>query len=158
MTIEVKSKEQLDSEMPKFALLKHDDYELVIKDFKLETRAAYQNPSKMEEQIDFTLEVVGYKDGEPAVDEDNKPADNRKVFFTLRTGHLGIMADGTPSKGRCFLAYAMGLEDALGSFTLSGPEELIGKTVYAEIIQYKNQKGAMRNKIVRFVVPPRKKK
>lgn len=160
--LKFKSKQQLDEET-QFTLLPQDDYELIITDLKLETRNKYQaKPNKegkipQEKVVNFTLEVVGLKDGSLAQDKEGKEAKGRKAFFTFRPEAMGYSEGGTiPSKSRSFLAFATG-QEIDGELELESYDELIGKTIYAEIIEYTNQKGQRRNKISRILPPPRKK-
>jgi len=159
--IKIPSKKQLDEERPKFSLLPHDDYELVIVDLKRGERSKYlAKPDKdgnvpKEKIIDFTFEIASFKDGTPAKDVEGNDATGRKVFFTGRPESMGFMSDGTPSKTRSLVAYALG-QDVEGEIEFEEWEQLLGKTVYAEIVQYTTQRGEKKNKIARFIPPPRK--
>jgi len=155
MPISFKSKQTLDKERA-FTLLPADDYELVITDTKKDIRAKYMKPDEEEEVVNFTMEIVGLRDGIPAKDIEGKDATSRKIFFTGRTGSLGFQQDGTPAKMRCLVAYALGLE-VNEDFDLEDWEDLAGKTIFAEIVQYKNSKGNESNKISRFLLPPKKR-
>lgn len=155
MSISFKSKQTLDKERA-FTLLPADDYELVITDIKLNERPKYMKPDEIEEVVDFTMEIVGLRDGVPAKDIEGKDATGRKVFFTGRTGSLGFQRDGTPAKMRCLVAYALGL-GVNDDFDLDEWEQLAAKTIYAEIVQYTNTKGNQSNKISRFLLPPKKR-
>jgi hypothetical protein len=156
-----KSKTQYDEEQ-KFSLLSQDDYELIVMEMEHAIKEKYMaKPDKegkipSEEIANVILEVVACKDGSSPQDEEGENAAGRKVFFTLRKDSMGFMRDGTPSKTRCFIAFATG-QDVLEEIELNAWEDLIGKTIYAEIIQYQNQKGQTRNKISRILPPPKKK-
>jgi hypothetical protein len=150
-----KSKKQMDEERPEFALLVHDDYELIITEVKPEKQKRYQ-PKKGqtddEEVINVVLEVQMFKDGQMAVDVNGEDAGGRKVFFTGRPESMGFMTDGTPSKTRCLVAYATG-QDVQDELQLEDWSNLVGKTVFAEVVQYTTIKGQQRNKISRFLPP-----
>lgn len=154
------SKEELD-EKQKFSLLPQDDYELIIVGLEPATRDKYMaKPNKdgsipKEEIINVTLEVIACKDGEGAFDEEGNSAVGRKVFFTIRKDSMGFTTAGIPSKSRSFVANATN-QDVNGSIELKNWEDLNGKTIYAEIVQYKNTKGQLRNKIERIVSSPKK--
>jgi len=160
--MQFKSKEQLDEEQ-KFSLLLQDDYELIVTNLEPAIRDKYMAKADkdgkipQEEIINVTLEVVACKDGSAVVDEEGKEAQGRKVFFTIRPESMGFKREGTPSKSRSFVAFATG-QDVNGALDLADWNDLIGKTLYAEVVQYKNQKGQIRNKIERFVNPPKKGK
>ena len=149
-----KSKEELDKERPQYALLPQEDYELVVVNVEPNTRKKYRSQEN-EEIVDVQLEVVCLKDGTEAIDDEGKEAKGRKVFFTLRPNSMGFMSDGTPSKSRTFIAFAT-KQDILGDIELETWEQLLGKTIFAEVVQYQNQKGQVRNKISRIL--PFKKK
>jgi hypothetical protein len=157
-----KSKKELDEEQ-KFPLLPQDDYELIVVKMTHAVRDKYMaKPDKegkipSEEIANVILEVVACKDGSSPQDEEGENAAGRKVFFTIRKDSMGFMRDGTPSKTRCFIAFATG-QDVLEEINLENWEDLIGKTIYAEIVQYQNQKGQTRNKISRILPPPKKEK
>jgi hypothetical protein len=153
--INFKSKSDLDSDKTKFALLKSDDYELIVTGIEKGTQLKYMSKDEEEDIVNITFDVGGLRDGgEPKDDEDNS-AIGRKVFFTARPNSIGFMRDGTPAKTRQFVAYALGVENIEDDFELEEWEELAGNTVYAEIVQYTNQKGKKSNKIVRFLKPPK---
>ena len=156
-----KSKQQLDEETH-FALLLQDDYELIITKVEPDTRDKYQaKPDKdgkipQEEIVNITLEVIGFKDGKPTTDEEGGDAGGRNVFFTFRPQAMGYSEGGTiPSKSRSFLAFATG-QEVDNELELENYEALVGKTIYAEIVQYTNSRGKKRNKISRILPPPRK--
>lgn len=156
-----KSKQQLDEEQ-KWSLLPVDDYELIVVKLEPAIRDKYMakpdKDGKIEQEhiINAMLEVVACKDGGKALDEKGESAAGRKVFFTLREDSMGFTNAGVPSKTRSFVAAATG-QDVLGSMDLADWNDLIGKTIYAEVVQYKNQKGQLRNKIERIVNPPKSK-
>lgn len=167
-----KSKQQLDEEQ-KFSLLPQDDYELMIwgcrfgdnqleGELKIEKRDKYlAKPDKegkmpQEENINVILKIIACKDGSEALDEEGKPAKDRIVFFQVRPESMSFTTAGVPSKSRALVAAATG-QDVNGSLELADWNDLIGKIVYAEIIQYSNQKGQLRNKISRIVSPPKGK-
>lgn len=149
-----KSKKTLDEERPTFALLPNDDYELIITDCKPNERPKYMKPDQIEQIVDFTLEVIGTRDGTTARDIEEKDASGRKVFFTARPENIGFQRDGTPSKTRTLVAYAFG-KDVNDEFEIEAWEQLLGKTIFAEIVQYTNAKGNKRNKISRLLLPPK---
>jgi len=156
------SKQKLDEER-QFMLLPQDDYELVITDIQRITQNRYMaKPDKdgkipQEDVINFTLEVVACKDGSEAKDEKGNDAGGRRVFFTGRPESMGFKSDGTPSKTRCLVAYALG-QDVEGDIELEEWEQLLGNTIFAEIVVGTNQKGQKKNKITRILPPPRSKK
>ena len=158
-----KSKQQLDRERPEFLPLPSDDYELIITNLEPMTRNRYMaKPNKdgkipQEEIFRVTLEIVAFRDGGNAIDIRGNDATGRKIFFTLRPNSMGFQQDGTPSKSRTLVAYAtnQNVEDEI---ELDDWQDLIGKTIFAEIIQYTNSKGKIGNKISRFLLPPKSKR
>lgn len=147
------------NENTQFALLPSDDYELIIVELKEEKQDKYMaKPDKetgekpQEDVLKVKLEVVGFKDGAKATDEAGEDATGKNVFFTGRPASMGWQQDGTPSKTRCILAYAtgQGIDDKLN---IEDWQDLVGKTVFAEIIQKANQKGKKTNRISRFITP-----
>ena len=159
--LKFKSKEQLDTERPQYVLLPHEDYELVISDIKYDKRKKYQSQDE-ENTITFTFDIVGLRDGGKAIDVDGNEAKDRKIFFTgsqnieTEEWRMGFMKDGTPSKLRQLVAYAT-KQNVEEEIELEAWENLLGKTIYAEIVSYTNQKGQKSNKISRFLLPPTKK-
>ena len=160
--MKIPSKKELD-EQTQFVLLPHEDYKLGITKVKEDTQDKYNKPLDednlviQEEVINVELEVLCYKDGGESKDEEDNPSKGRKVFFTGRPNSMGFMKDGTPAKTRCLVAYSTG-QDVSEEMELEKWSQLIGKTIYAEIIQKENQKGQTVNRIARFVLPPRKDK
>ena len=148
--MKIPSKKELD-EQTQFVLLPPEDYELKIVEAQEEKEDTYGLGRT------FVLEVVCYKDGGESKDEEDNPSKGRKLFFTGRPNSMGYMRDGTPSKTRCLVAYSTG-QDIDEKMELEKWSQLIGKTIYAEIIQKENQKGQTVNRIARFVLPPRKDK
>jgi len=153
-----KSKEQLDKET-KFPLLTHDDYNLVIAEITMETQNKYMaKPDEktgitpQEKIVKVVFEVLSYKDGSIAYNEDKEDAKGAKVFFTGRPESMGFMKDGTPSKTRCLIAYSTG-QDVNGELELESWESLIGKTIFAEIGLHTTGKGQKRNKVLRLISP-----
>ena len=146
-------------EQTQFALLPADDYELIITEIKEDKQDKYMaKPDKetgekpQEDVLKVTLGVIGFKDGAKATDESGEDATGKKIFFTGRPASMGWQVDGTPSKTRCILAYAtgQGIDDKLN---IEDWQDLVGKTVFAEIIQKANQKGKKGNRISRFITP-----
>ena len=153
--MEFLSHEELDASRPKFALLPHNDYKLTIAKLEEKTQDRYQpkeGQTSTEDVVNFTLEVVELRDGGTATDDEDKDATNKKVFFTGRPESMGFMKDGTPAKLRQLIAYTTG-QDVEGGLEIEAWEQLLGKTVYAEIIQKPNQKGEKKNRITRFLLP-----
>ncbi len=156
-----KSKEQIDTERPQYTLLPHEDYGLIISDIKYDKRKKYQSQDE-ENTINFTFNIVGLRDGGEAVDVEGNEAIDRKIFFTgsqdikTKEWRMGFQKDGTPSKLRQLVAYATN-QEVEGELELKEWEELLGETIYAEIVSYTNQKGQKSNKISRFLLPPKKK-
>lgn len=157
-----KSRTTLDTERS-FSLLKQDDYELIIDEVKPTTQSKYNaKPDKngvipQEDIVNVKLKVLSCKDGSEPTDEEGKDAVGRIVFFTARPGSSGFMKDGTPSKTRSFVAYALN-KSVDDDIEFGDWEELLGKTLYAEVIQKVNTKGVKKNVISRFVLPPKGKK
>lgn len=150
------SKQALDSGKQQFNLLPADDYQFVIVKQEPRTQTKYQS-TETEDVINFTLEIVGFKDGSAAVDEKGEPANGRKMFFTARPNSIGFTQAGVPSITRQFVGFAMGLDDLEQDFELMSWEQLLGKTVYGEIVSKTNQKGLKVNRIARFLKAPRQK-
>ncbi|MCD5384861.1 MAG: hypothetical protein LRZ94_00915 [Candidatus Pacebacteria bacterium] len=156
------SKKTIDEQRPEFALLPQDDYELKIIDVLPDQQNQYMakpDPKTGKipqvEVMNFTFEVVAFKDGSQAVDVDGKDATGRKVFFTGRQNKdgewtMGFQNDGTASKLRQLVCYATN-QDIEEEVELEAWEQLLGKTIYAEIVKYTTQKGDVRNKIGRFL-------
>jgi len=151
------SKSELDNKKTPFSLLPAEDYQLVITELEERTQPKYMKLDEMEDVINFTLEIVGFKDGERAVDVDGKIANGRKLWFTARPNSIGFTQAGIPSITRQFVGYALGLDDIEADFELEDWNSLIGKTVYAEVITKTSATGKKVNKIARFLKPPRKK-
>ena len=148
------SKKQLDEEKPTFALLQEEDYVLKIVELKEETQTKYQS-SEQEDVINITFGIISYKDGTEAKDTDGGDTKDRKVFFTGRPDSMGFMRDGTPAKLRALVAIVTG-QDVFGELELDAWQQLLGKEVSAQIIQYIPEgKTEKKNKIARFI-PPRK--
>jgi len=154
--MQFKSKSVIESERKSFTPLVADDYELIVVKVEPGQQAKFNaTPDEtgkipMENIINIQLEVVAFKDGDPAVDMAGAPAHGRKLFFTCRPESMGFLKDGSPSKSRALVAYATGqsVEDDLN---LGSWNDLIGKTVYAEVIAHTSQKGNKGNKIARFL-------
>ena len=149
-----------DLDKGRFALLVHDDYELVVDEVKEDMQEKYGgvkdkegNPI-MEQIVNIVFKVMGFRGGVGiCTDEEGKDAVGRKVFFTARPASCGFMRDGTPSKTRTLVAYALG-QDVSGEIVFDDWLELQGRTLYAEVIQKETPKGK-RNAISRFLLPPR---
>ena len=156
----MKSKEQLDEER-QGVLLPAGDYELLITDFKEDTQDKYMAKADEEGMIPkenivrFTFEIRGTRDGDPALSRDGEDATGKKLIFTARPDSMGFMRDGTPAKSRQLVANALGKE-VNEEFEFEW-EDLIGKTIYAEVVEHKTQRGTDTNKIVRFLRPPKRK-
>jgi len=152
------SKEEMDK--GEFALLVHDDYELVVEEITTDTQDKYMAKAGKDGKIptepivNVVFGVVGCKDGSDPIDDEGNPAIGRKIFFTGRPDSMGWRKSGEPAITRCFLAYATE-QDIDGELELDAWEDLVGKTLYAEIIQYTTQAGKKRNKISHFVLPPK---
>lgn len=156
--MEFQSKKEFD-EQTQFAILTADDYELVIAEIKEEKQDKYMakpdpetGVKPQEDILRVVLEIVGFKDGSPALDEEGGEAKGRKLFFTGRPKSMGWQRDGTPSKTRCLLAFATG-QNINEKLELSNWQELIGQTIFAEILQGTNTKGKKINKISRIITP-----
>lgn len=149
----IPSKKDLDAQRPKYALLPQDDYFLEVAEVKREIE---KDKYSQEEQeiVNIIFRILSLKDGSRALDEESKTTDKRKVFFTARPSVIGFNQAGTASMTRQFIAYIT--EQDLFEELKVDWDDLIGKTIYAEIVQYINQKGNKANKIGRFL-PPRKK-
>lgn len=154
--MEFPSKAELDKSKKAFSLLPADDYQFIISSCEPKTQLKYQSQDT-EDVINFTLEITGFRDGTPAIDEDGKPANGRKMFMTVRPLSMGFTQAGLPSISRQFIGYALGLEDIEQDFELAAWEQLLGKTVYGEIITKTNMKGEKVNRIARFVKSPRQR-
>ena len=157
--MKIPSKKEMD-EKTQFTLLPNDDYELIISEVKEETQNKFQavaDPETgqvpQEDILRITLEIVGFKDGSAATDDEGESSVGRKIFFTGRPGSLGYKDGGTtPSITRCFLAYSLGVE-VDDEFEIEDFQDLIGKTVFAEIIKHTTLKGRKTNRIARFITP-----
>ena len=152
------SKQQLDDAKPKFPLLTQDDYNLMIVKVEQSTQNKYMAKADasglvpQEDIVKITLEVVSHKDGKPAYDEKGGEAIERKLFFTAKPDSMGYMTDGTPAKTRQLIAYSTG-QKINGELQLETWDALIGKTIFAQIIQKVNTKGNITNRISRFISP-----
>lgn len=150
------SKKQLDDEKPTFALLTPEDYHLVITKVELATQNKYKAKAKedgsmpQEEVVKIQFQVLSYKDGATAYDENGDDATDRIVFFTGRPDSMGYMTDGTPSKTRCLIAYATD-QDIDEELEIPSWDSLLGKKIFAQIIQKPNQAGENKNRIVRLL-------
>jgi len=158
--MKIQSKKELDEETS-YTLLPHEDYKINIVEVKEDRQPKYKavpdenGVVEQEDIVNVSFEIISYKDGGEAKDEEDEPAKGRKVFFTGRPKSMGYMRDGTPAKTRCLVAYATE-QDVDEEMVLDSWQDLVGKTIYAEIIQKENTKGKTTNRIARFVLPPRK--
>lgn len=145
-------------ETSQFTLLPADDYEVIISEVKEDIQNKFnavpdENGITPQEQvIRCVFDIVSFKDGTPAKDMDGQPAKNRKLFFTGRPESMGWKSDGTPSKTRCLVAYATG-QDINEELELRDWSDLVGKTLFVEVLQGKNMKGKTINKISRLILP-----
>lgn len=145
-------------ETTQFSLLPADDYEVIISEVKEETQNKYKAvPDEngiipQEQVVRCVFSIVNFKDGTPAKDDDGNDAKNRKLFFTGRPKSIGWKTSGEPAKTRCLIAYATGqkIDDAL---ELNDWQDLVGKTLFVEVIQGQNLKGKKINKITRLILP-----
>lgn len=156
--MKIPSKKEIDENRGKdFPLIPHEEYKLVITEAKETQQPKYDNQEMLEDVVNITFTVEGYKTGTDApVDADGEVLVNRKVWFNARPNSMGFQQDGTPAKTRCLVYYALGQTDLLEELEFEDWQDLVGKTVYAEISQKANQKGKQVNFISRFVLPPRK--
>jgi len=145
-----KSKEQLDAERPKYPPLVAEDYRLTITSYEEKVQPKYMKPNETEDVVNFTLEVQSYRDGNSAYDTEGNEATNRKVFFTFRPDNMGFRQSGEPAISRAFIAYATG-QDIDGDLEIESYEQLMGKEIFAQIIQKENKKGDKVNRIARFL-------
>jgi len=153
------SKKQIEEEVTQFSLLPADDYEIIISEIKEEIQNKYlakpdeQGVTPQEQVLRCIFSVVGFKDGTPAKDDDGNNAKERKLFFTGRPESIGFQLSGVPAKTRCLIAYATGqkIDDEL---VLDNWQDLVGKTLFVEVMQGKNTKGKDINKVSR-IIPPR---
>ena len=154
--MQFKSKEVLDKERKSFVPLLSEDYELIVTKIEPAVQQKYNavpdetGKVPTENILNIQFEVIAFKDGDPAVDINGAPAHGRKIFFTGRPDSMGFMKDGSPSKLRALVSYATG-QDVNGDITLGNWNELVGKTVFAEIVEHTSQKGNKGNKISRFI-------
>jgi len=155
MAITFKSKKQINEDRPKLSLLVHDDYELIITEVLEKEQPKFNKPDEIEEVISVQLEIVAFKDGEKAQDVDGGDATGRRVFFTGRPSSMGFTQAGVASITRQLVAHATNqpIDEEL---YLDDWQDLVGKTIFAEIIQYDNSKGERRNKISRFLPSKRR--
>lgn len=152
------NKATIDASRQQFILLPADDYQFIICAYEEKTQLKYQTKTgEMEDVINYTLEITGFKDGSPAKDVDGKDANGRKMWFTARPNSIGFTQGGLPSITRQFVGYALGLEDLEQDFELQSWEQLLGKNVYAEVVSKTNTKNVKVNRIARFLKPPRAK-
>ena len=152
--LEWNSKEDWDANKGEFALLPTDDYKLEVVKVEEKSQNKYMS-EEMEDVVNVTLEVISFKDGGEVLDSNGAPVGEKLVFFTIRPKSMGWMRDGTPSKSRAFVAQAIGVGTD-ESLSLDSWEDLLGKIVYAEIVEYEKKSGGGKaNKISRIVAPPR---
>src|SRR3990167_9611313 len=149
------SKKQFEKNHPKFALIPDDDYSLKITKIEETKQKKYQSQDD-EDVFNITLVVVCLKDGTEAIDEEGKPAEGRRVFFTARPDSMGFSQDGMPSKTRSLVAYATD-QDVYEEIELEAWEQLLGKQVNTHVIIKPNQKGERKNVIGRFLAPRMRK-
>lgn len=155
MAIVFSSKEDWEKEkaLSEFSLLPQDDYKLEVAEINEEQQTKYMS-TELEDVVKVKLKILSFKDGGQAVDENGDDATDRLAFFTITPKSAGWRMDGTPSKTRAFVTQAMGV-DVNEEVKLDKWEDLLGKIVYAEIIQYERKNGGKGNKISRIVAPPR---
>ncbi len=151
--IKIPTKEETETEG--FITLPEDDYLLEIEEAEEKNQKKYQSED-MEDVLNVRFKVKGLRDDGKLVDDEGEDATGRKLFFTGRLESLGFQQDGTPSKTRQLLCFAM------GSDINEGPEleasDLIGKKLYGQVIKKMNTKGVMTNRIVRFIPIKKEKK
>lgn len=156
MTLKIPNKLEMQSGSGKsFPVLPADEYQFKIAEYAETKKAKYLEPEKMEDVVTFTLEIVGFKDGQPAVDSEGGQANGRKMWFDFKPSTLGFTKAGLPAISRAFLGYALGVDDLEQDFELENYSDLVGKIVYAEVITKSNLQNRKVNKIARFVKAPR---
>ena len=146
MKITIPNKEE--TENKEFSTLPEDDYILEVEEVKEERQPKYQQDGE-EDVLNIRFNVLGLRDGGKLVDDNDEPAENRKLFFTARLESMGFQQDGTPSKTRQLLCYVTktDINDGLEM----DAQDLVGKKVIGQVIKKKNTKGIMTNRIVRFI-------
>lgn len=148
MKIKSESKEELDKNMDDFSLIKADDYLVTVEDIEEKEQKKYQS-DETEQVLQVQLNIEETRDGGQPVDVEGNDASDRKLFFFARVESLGFQRDGTPSKARQFI-WRTANKDVNEAFTLEETDELIGREVYASVLETTNNKGEKRNKISRF--------
>lgn len=151
----IPSKQQWESDRPKFPALAQDDYLLKVLEAKPDVQPKYMKPAEEEEIVKIVFEVVETRDGEVAMDVNQEDATGRKLFFTARPNNIGFKEKGTvPSITREFLAYITE-QEIFGEIFYNDFEEFVGKTILAQVNKIEVD-GKIKNKIIRFL--PKKRK
>lgn len=148
MKIESPSKEELEKDMNDYTLIRADDYLVTVEEIEVKEQQKYQS-EETEQVLQVQLNIEETRDGDQPVDVEGNDATNRKLFFFARIESLGFQRDGTPSKARQFI-WRTANKDVNEGFTLEDTNDLLGREVYASVLETTNSKGEERNKISRF--------
>ncbi len=161
----IPSKRELD-QRNEFTLLPDDDYKLVVENVEekieinkfyvepVEGEKAKKNQKKEIQVVNITFNILSLKDGSPATDIKGGNAYGRKMWFKAKPEAVGFMADGTPSKTRCLIAYLTG-SDIYGEVSYNSWKDFIGEEINAEIMQRPVGTDKKINVITRFLPPKR---
>ena len=148
MKIQTPSKEELDNQMDDFTLIKADDYLVTVEEIEEKEQQKYQS-EETEQVLQVKLNIEETRDGDQPVDVEGNDATDRKLFFFARVESLGFQRDGTPSKARQFLARTAN-RDVNDEIVIEDTQDLVGRKIYASVLETTNSKGEERNKISRF--------
>lgn len=161
----IPSKRELD-ERNDFPLLPQDDYRLVVENVEprreinkfyvepVEGEKPKKNQKREIEIVNITFNIVSLKDGSPAYDVKGNSTSARKMWFKAKPEAIGFMADGTPSKTRCLIAYLTNA-DIYGELRYNDWKDFIGEEINAEIMQKPIGIDKKINVITRFLPPKR---
>lgn len=98
--------------------------------------------------------IYGCKSGDPIRDMKNEvvPPLRRRAWKSFPVHSVGFNKDNEPSHHRAFLAYGL-KKDVYSSFE-GDVSDMEGEYIGVDIVTYKNQKGNMSNKVLRFTKVP----
>ncbi len=145
----IPSKEEIDAEKKEFTLVPADDYLVKIESVEEKEQPKYKNPNEKETVLNVRFKIIETRDGEKAKDDNGDDATDRLLFFTANIESVGWQTDGTPSKARQLVCYAMDT-DIESAVELESEQDLVGRKIYAQVVKKNNTKGELVNRIVRF--------
>ncbi len=148
--MKIPSKKELDENRSKFPPIPSGIYHATIVNLKKDTRKKYHS-EEMEDVITFYIDLGLDIQGNPPCDIEGTLLPHKQLLFTANPERVGFQQDGTPSKMRCLLFYALGQNDIEGDLDYESPEQLLGKPILTNVLLYTNQKGAKSNKIIGFM-------